>query len=162
MMPIKRRYHVRKASFKRLVREVAEKFGVATSELLKGAIETVELEGGGELIVVNGEVLLFRSRGELFPVLRVLDRVPLKRVVVDMGAVPHVVNGADIMAPGVVSADENIVPDEGVVVVDVRHNKPLAVGRALVPGVTMKGPRGKVVENLHHVGDEIWGLQAKG
>ncbi len=161
-MSIKRRYHVRKASLKRLAREVAEKFGVAASELLKGAIETVELDDGEEIIVVNGEVLLFRSRGELFPVLKALDRVPLKRVVVDMGAVSHVVNGADIMAPGVVSADENIAPDEGVVVVDERHGKPLAVGMALVSGAEMRSLKGKVIKNLHYVGDEVWRLQAKG
>ena len=161
-MSIKRRYHLRKASLKQLTREVAEKFGVAASEFLNKAIEVAELNGGEHVIMVDGEAFLFRSHGGLSPVLKALDRITLKRVVVDMGAVPHVVNGADIMAPGVVSADDDIVQDEDVVIVDERHGKPLAVGRALVPGAAMRGPRGKVVENLHHVGDEIWRFQAKG
>jgi PUA domain protein len=161
-MPIKRRYHVRRALLKQLTREVAEKFGEPTSELLKGAIEVLKLEGGKEVILASGEALLFRVGDEIFPMLTSLDRIPLKRVVVDMGAVPHVANGADVMAPGVVSADEEITLGEGVMILDERHGKPLAVGQALVPGAEMQGPKGKVVKNLHHVGDEMWRLQAKG
>ena len=160
-MSVKRRYHVRKALLKQLAQEVAEKFGVAASEFLNKAIEVAELNSGEDVIVVDGEAFFFRSHGGLFPTLKALDRITLKRVVVDAGAVPHVVNGADIMAPGVVSADENIVQNEDVVIVDERHGKMLAVGRALVLGAAMRGPRGKVVENLHHVGDEIWRFRAK-
>jgi len=160
-MPIKRRYHVRKALLKQLTQKVVEKFGETTGELLEGAIEVMELGEGREIILVDGKVLLFRLSDEIFPTLKSLDRIPLKRVVVDMGAIPHVTNGADIMAPGVVSADEEITLGEGVVIVDERHNKPIAVGQALVPGAKMRGPKGKVIKNLHYVGDEIWQLQAK-
>jgi PUA domain protein len=75
-----------------------------------------------------------------------------------MGAVPHIADGADVMAPGVVSVDEDILPGDGVVIVDERHGKPLAIGLALVAGADMKAPKGKVIKNLHHVGDEIWSL----
>lgn len=155
---------MRRSLSKQLVREISGGLGEVACELLKGAIEVVELGRGEEIIVVDGEALFLRSGGTVSPVLKALDRIPLKRVVVDMGAVPHVANGADIMAPGVVSADENITPGMGVVVIDERHLKPLAVGKALVPGTAMRGPRGKVVENLHHVGDEIWSFEfrAKG
>lgn len=157
-MQIKRRYHVRKALLKQLAQKVVEKFGKNTAELLKGAIEVVELGEGRETILVGGEALLFRLNDEIFPTLKSLDRIPLKRVVVDMGAVPHVANGADIMAPGVVSADEEITLGESVAIVDERHGKPIAVGQALVPGVKMRGQKGKVIKNLHHVGDEVWGF----
>jgi len=162
LMPPKRRYHARKALLKQLTREVVEKFGEPTAELLKGAIEVLELEEGRELILAGGEALLFRLSDGIFPTLKSLDRIPLKRVVVDMGAVPHVANGADVMAPGVVSADGEVASGEGVVIVDERHGKPIAVGQALVPGAEMRGPRGKVIKNLHHVGDEMWRFQAKG
>jgi PUA domain protein len=34
----------------------------------------------------------------------------------------------------------------------------LAVGRADVAGAEMVGESGKVVESLHHVGDELYGF----
>jgi len=75
--------------------------------------------------------------------------------VVDAGAVRFVVNGADIMNPGIVNADPEIAPGDLVVVVEERYRKPLAVGRALIPGTEMKG-EGKAVKSMHHVGDLIW------
>jgi len=162
LMSAKRRYHVRKVLLKQLTQEVIERFGEPTAELLKGTVEVMELGESREIILVGGEALLFRLSAGIFPTLKSLDRIPLKRVVVDMGAVPHVANGADVMAPGVVSADEKITLEEGVVIVDERYGKPLAVGQALVPGAEMRAPKGKVVKNLHHVGDEMWRFQAKG
>jgi len=41
------------------------------------------------------------------------------------------------------------------VIVEERHNKPLAVGVALIPGPEMRGT-GKAVKSVHHVGDELW------
>ena len=85
-----------------------------------------------------------------------IELAPSKRlVVVDAGAVRFVVNGADIMKPGIVSADPEIAVGDLVIVMEERHKKPLAVGRALVAGCEMKG-EGKAVKSLHHVGDIIW------
>jgi PUA domain protein len=103
-------------------------------------------------------MLFFRKNGLLFPTLKMVDLIQLKRVAVDMGAVPHVVNGADVMSPGIVSADPEIKAGDVVVVVDERHGKPLAIGLALLDGSAMRAPKGKAVKNIHHVGDEIWRL----
>lgn len=40
-------------------------------------------------------------------------------------------------------------------IIEERHKKPLAIGRALVAGTEMRG-EGKAVKSLHHVGDQIW------
>jgi len=161
-MPIIRRYHLQKAEVKQLSSELVERFGEAASEGLKGAIEIVELEGGRKVIFANGKPFLLKTSDGLFPTLTSLDQIPLKRVVIDMGAVPHVVGGADIMAPGVVKADEGIMPNDGVVIIDERHGKPLAIGLALVAGPTMKAPRGRAIKNLHYVGDNVWKLGPTG
>ncbi len=116
----------------------------------------METEDGKEIILAEGKELFFRTRDGLFPILTAVDAVRLRRVVVDMGAVPHVANGADVMGPGVTSADAEIRAGDIVAVVDERHGKPISVGVALVSGSEMKTPKGKVVENVHHVGDEIW------
>ena len=102
--------------------------------------------------------MAFQRKGELIPVLvndEVLAKFP--RVVVDMGAVPHVTGGADIMAPGIRSVLGNFSSSQLVVIVDEKHDKHLAVGRSLLDSTALKQTRkGKVVENLHYVGDTVW------
>jgi PUA domain protein len=74
-----------------------------------------------------------------------------------MGAVPHVVGGADIMAPGIRKVNGEFAERQLLVVVDENHGKYLAVGRALTGSVPLAAAKkGKVVENLHYVGDLIW------
>ena len=81
----------------------------------------------------------------------------IKKVTVDMGAVKFVVSGADIMRPGIVSLEEGILKDEIVLVVDVTHKKPLAVGIMMFSVEEAKAMQsGKVVKNVHWVGDEVW------
>jgi PUA domain protein len=74
-----------------------------------------------------------------------------------MGAVQFIRNGADVMSPGIVDADESITPGDFVVIIEERHNKPLGVGIALITGVEMiHDTKGKAVRIVHHVGDKIW------
>ncbi len=81
----------------------------------------------------------------------------IKKVTVDMGAVKFVVSGADIMRPGIINFDDGIAKDEVVLVVDVTHKKPLAVGIMMFYGEEAKAIQsGKVVKNVHWVGDKIW------
>ena len=120
----------------------------------------VELEPvkDGEVVFVDGEPLAFRRKKDLIPVLvnsATLDGLP--KVVVDMGAVPHVVGGADVMAPGVRKVHGEFAANQIIVVVDENHGKYLAVGKALVESNALQDARkGKVIENLHYVGDAVW------
>ena len=118
-------------------------------------IETVK---DSEIVFVDGVAIAFRRKGELAPVLTntaALGGMP--RIVVDMGAVPHVVGGADIMAPGIRKVSGEFSERQFLVVVDEKHGKYLAVGRALVASGPMAATKkGKVVENIHYVGDLIW------
>jgi len=76
---------------------------------------------------------------------------------VDMGAVPYVTNGADVMGPGIVEVDPDIKEGDMVWIRDMTHKRPLAIGKALVSAEVMaaKAP-GKAIKNLHFVGDKIW------
>lgn len=112
-----------------------------------------------EVLLIEEEPLATFFNGEVFPTIQgLLQMDPKKRyVTVDMGAVKFVYNGADIMAPGIVDADETIEEDVLVWVRDEKHNKPLAVGRSITHGVEMKrSDSGKVVKSLHHVGDGMF------
>lgn len=78
-------------------------------------------------------------------------------VVVDMGAIRFVTNGADVMAPGIVDADEQIDVGMPVWICDEQHHKPLAIGIALMNGTEMvQASKGKAVKMIHYVGDPIW------
>ena len=119
------------------------------------------LENGINVVLINKKPTLFEFMGKMYPTLRYLLEHPcLKKVVVDMGAVKFMVNGADVMRPGIVDVDEGIAPDEVVVIVDVTHRKPLAVGQALLSGEKIKAASfGKMIKNIHFVGDAIWNLE---
>jgi PUA-domain protein len=152
---MKRRYWLRKDEAKQLARE-AEKFGENASKLLEKGVELLELEDDKKIVLAGGKGLFIISRDGLFPTLHAVSLLQLNRVVIDIGAVPHIANGADVMGPGVVSADAKIKAGDAVAVVDERHGKPLAIGLALVPGTEIMAPKGKVVKTIHYVGDEVW------
>ena len=83
-------------------------------------------------------------------------------VVIDMGAIKYVTNGADVMAPGIVDADIDIIKDQQVWICDERNHKPLAIGIALVNGSEMiQKNSGKSIKVIHYVGDELWSFVAK-
>jgi PUA-domain protein len=111
-----------------------------------------------DVIFVDGEPVAFQRNGITAPVLvNEVALAGLPKIVVDMGAVPHVVGGADVMAPGVRAVKGEFGPGQLVVVVDEKHNKCMALGRSLLSSADMAETRkGKVVENLHYVGDLIW------
>ena len=117
-------------------------------------------------ILVNGEPYIIIINGKPYPTLKAALNIELdsKVVVVDMGAVRFVTKGADVMSPGIVDADESIVEDDVVIIVEETHNKPLAMGIALITGPEM-GPEmvenseGKAIKSLHYVGDAIWNLE---
>lgn len=132
---------------------------------LEEPLEQVSLEGKGgkpiDAVLAKGEPLLWNpGEGWFLTVkgaLKLLPPGPARRVVVvDRGAVPFVCNGANVMAPGITAADPALLPGDLLVVREETHGKALAIGRALVEGGAMVRGKGKAVENLHYVGDELW------
>jgi PUA-domain protein len=123
----------------------------------KSRVET-ELVKDSEIILVDGQPIAFKRDGQLVPVLTnsaALEKMP--RITVDMGAVPHVAGGADIMAPGIRKVEGSFGPKTLVVVVDEKHGKSLAIGATLYDSATLSATKkGKVITNLHYVGDLVW------
>ena len=160
-MKIKSRNVLRKTDQKALVNDIAEAFGDASAFADK-KLEYVESDEC-DFIFVDGEPLLFKIEGKIFPTVRgALKLNPARRkVVVDPGAVKFLINGADVMSPGIVAADPYIKEGDLVIIAEEAHGKALAIGRALVPGRDMVGGKGKAVKSIHYVGDEIWKLEQK-
>ena len=130
------------------------------TDLLGGAqpdnVEQAEFDGT-IVYLIDGATHLARAEDILFPTLMCPHLGRLPSVVVDMGAVPHICNGANVMAPGVVEVRGDFEESDLIVVRDERHGKALAVGKALKSSEGIRvADKGKVVENLHYVGDKLW------
>jgi PUA domain protein len=157
----KARHKIKKSELKRIVESIKERVCLDTDTFLKGKnIEIAEFENH-TLLLVNGKPSFFAREGQYIPTLRGLMDFNLQQpcVVVDSGAVRFIANGADVMGPGIVEADEHIQRGDVVVVVEEQHRKPLALGIALKSGVEMPHSTGKAVKSIHHVGDKIWKLE---
>lgn len=160
-MKIKSRNILRKTEEKALVNDIMEAFGDVSSFTGK-KLEYVQSDEC-DFIFVEGEPLLFKIEGKIFPTVKgALKLNPSRRrIVVDPGAVKFIINGADVMAPGIVDADPAIRDGDLVIVVEQAHGKALAIGRALIPGKDMVRGKGKAVKSIHYVGDELWKLEQK-
>jgi PUA-domain protein len=123
----------------------------------KSRVET-EMVKSSEVIFVDGLPVAFKREEQFVPVLTnnsALEKMP--RVTVDMGAVPHVVGGADIMAPGIRKVEGSFHEKGLVVIVDEKHGKFLSVGRSLLTSEALAvTKKGKVIANIHYVGDPVW------
>ncbi|PSQ30249.1 RNA-binding protein, partial [Halobacteriales archaeon QS_9_67_15] len=98
------------------------------------------------------------TEGEPFLTVEGANAYPPERnvVTVDAGAISFVSDGADVMRPGIVEADDSIAAGDLVAINEEGHGKFLAVGRAKTDGDDMVGDSGKVVESVHHVGDDLF------
>ncbi len=149
---------LRKKEAKKVIEKVKE-YGV---ELEKGDIERVEIDGNFVLLY-NGEPIFMEFEERVyFTLYGIMKLKPKKwKVVVDEGAMPYVLRGADIMKPGIVHADEGIKKGDFVYVLVEGKESPIAVGIALCDGLDMvKGEKserkGKAIKNIHHLKDKIW------
>ena len=125
----------------------------------KDQVELVEDEF--KIYCINGIPSFFHYKDKVVPTLKYLqNHDALPKITVDMGAIKFVINGADIMRPGITKIDEGIDKDEFIVIVDETHGKPLAVGIALLnSGDMKKSASGKVIKNIHFVADELWKME---
>jgi PUA domain protein len=148
---------LRKSEIKPLISEIEMFKNELEFDERKTRTEVIEIDGE-QLILFDGKPLLFKAEGQLIPTLffeRYIASAP--KIAVDRGAIPHICNGADVMAPGVRNIEKSFPKEGFVVVVDETHGKPLAVGRALLDSETMRRTeRGSIVKTLHYVGDKIY------
>ncbi|ERH01760.1 MAG: putative RNA-binding protein (contains PUA domain) [Halonotius sp. J07HN6] len=60
------------------------------------------------------------------------------------------------MRPGIVEVDDGIETGDLVAIAEETHGKVLAIGRAKTDSDEMPGDSGKVVDSIHHVGDDLY------
>ena len=159
---VKKRHSIRKSQGLELLTRLAVQIGTS-SDLFKGdMIEVLETNADVSLYMVHKKPLLMDTGDWAFPTLKGAVQCPFpeRRVTVDAGAIPYVVNGADIMRPGIVAVTDDVKANAPVQIVDERHGKPLAIGIALFDAPAIRASTaGKMVIKFHHVGDEIWNME---
>jgi PUA domain protein len=142
-----------------MVQKIESSLG-RTLNLPKSAqAECVEPEEG--VVFVNLDGLTFVKAEERFvPFLgspKVLEMLP--SATVDEGAIKFLLNGADVMRPGIRKLDDWGSPGTIVVVKEEKKGRAIAIGLSTVSGreaSTMT--KGSCLKNLHHVGDKYWTL----
>jgi PUA-domain protein len=129
-----------------------------TESTLEGRLEVLKTRDHTLILLNEAPIALYVGDAPFFTVRGAALLKPRRHLVtVDMGAVRFIRNGADVMSPGVVDADDSIRQDDLVVVIDERHKRPLGIGIALITGVEMiQARKGKAVQIVHYVGDKIW------
>ena len=155
-MKVKSRHHLRSDEIRNLETALSEGLGV---DVDGDTYEFVELTGTDfDLVLVDGDPAVMYVDDEPFLTVRGANIHEPERgvVTVDAGAVSFVSDGADVMRPGIVDADEGIEAGDLVAIAEESHGKVLAVGRAMVDGDEMVGDSGKVVSSIHHVGDDLF------
>ncbi|OYT50567.1 MAG: hypothetical protein B6U73_03660 [Desulfurococcales archaeon ex4484_204] len=112
-----------------------------------------------ELLTLNEVPVLIIMKDAVIPTLIAIKLGGLGSLpyaVVDEGAVKHILNGADVMAPGITEVE---VFNRGdiVAVWEPSKRSPLTVGRALMSSDEItRIRRGRAIKNLHYAGDKIW------
>lgn len=130
--------------------------GRKIKSVFKVEIEDAVIYKIDDVILVEKSELIFPTLVEKYNA-SIINNIP--SIIVDMGAVPHIVNGADIMRPGIREAVGRFNKDDIVIVRDEKNKKPIAIGKTLVDSESLKSmSKGKVAENIHYVDDKLWKL----
>lgn len=153
-----KRRALKSSEAKQLLQEFEEKFPEFMADpQSKQLIEEIEVEDG-KLYILNNKPFAVSTDSGLFPSLlnnEVLKTLP--SIVVDMGAIPHICNGADIMRPGIREIHGEFGKGSVLLVKDIKFGKPIGICVAETSSESMQAmAKGKAAQNVHYVGDKFW------
>ncbi|UCH02000.1 MAG: DUF1947 domain-containing protein [Candidatus Bathyarchaeota archaeon] len=156
------RVHLKKKEAKRVQERISQALKIDRSDAFnrKASFEVMSIDVEKKVFLIDGKPEFIEVDGEIFPVLinaNVLNQLP--SITVDMGAVPHICNGANVMAPGVTKVNGSFNADSIIVVLEERYLKKIAIAKALYNSNEIANKKhGKVAENLHYISDKFWML----
>ncbi len=148
------RKQLNKQEIKALLDEIKQKYNYEALFTTKDRVEIVD----EKYVYAHGTIQWFYQQGELIPHLKLLhEHNFLKFVTFDKGAIKFIAKGADVFRPGITAFDADIKAGELIALRDETHGKILAIGIASASTKEMEEQEGgKVIKNIHYVGDEIW------
>lgn len=111
-----------------------------------------------DIIIADKETIGFFYNNNCYPSLKLLlnANTNIPSIYLDLGAIPFITKGADLMKPGVKDL-EQFEKGHLIIMKDAIHKKALALGLAEFGSEEIKTmDKGKVVKTLHYIGDNIW------
>ncbi|UCG90548.1 MAG: hypothetical protein JSU57_02130 [Candidatus Heimdallarchaeota archaeon] len=106
----------------------------------------------------NYEVRFFLFNNRYLPTIQFIRENPhidFPIVKVDQGAVQYILNGADVFAQGITSVNHEFNTNS-IVMVSNPQDAVLALGKSLKSSTELLSSKGKVINNIHYLGDSIW------
>jgi len=137
-----------------LLKQIEEKWKIEAPKIKN--LKVHQITDDAQLITGQG-IKILKIGDDHLPFLsetKMLERFPY--VMVDMGAVKFMCNGANVMRPGIKNYS-NFDKDEIVCIIEESQKKFLAVGKAQVNSEELESiQKGEIVKNLHYVSDKFW------
>jgi PUA domain protein len=145
-----------------MIQKIESSLGMALNLPKSAQAECEEPEEG--VVFVNFNSLTFVKAEERFvPFLgspKVLEMFP--SAMVDEGAIRFLLNGADVMRPGIRKFDDWGAAGAVVVVKEEKKGRAIAIGLSTVASSEASAmTKGSCLKNLHHVGDRYWTLHKR-
>ncbi len=142
-----------------MIARIESALGPALNLQKSAQAQCSEPEPGIVFVVLDGYEFV-RSGENFFPFLgsqETLTRFP--QAFVDDGAIKFLLNGADVMRPGIRKFDDWGEAGKIVVVREEKKGRAIALGPATVASSEAKSmTKGSCIKNLHHLGDRYWNL----
>ncbi|MFX0051942.1 MAG: PUA domain-containing protein [Candidatus Hodarchaeota archaeon] len=106
----------------------------------------------------NHQIRFFKYENQYLPTIQFIRENPsidLPLVKVDQGAVPHILNGANIYNQGITFVDR-VFRANTIIMIANPQNAILALGKALITSSELIDSKGKGIINIHYLGDKLW------
>jgi len=131
-----------------------------TLGLPKSAQAQCSEPGEGAIFVVLGDFEFVQAGETYFPYLGSQATLALfPQAFVDEGAIKFLLNGADVMRPGIRKFDDWGPAGKMIVVREEKKGRAIALGPSLVASADAREmTRGGCITNMHHLGDKFWNM----
>ena len=141
------------------IAKIESSLGLALN-LPKSAQAHCSEPGEGAVFAVIADFEFVQSGEAYFPYLGSQATLALfPQVFVDEGAIKFLLNGADVMRPGIRKFDDWGPAGKMVVVREEKKGRAIAVGPSEVTSEEVRGmTKGGCIGNVHHLGDKYWNM----
>ena len=139
--------------------EIEGTLGLSLNLPKSAQVSCAEPEEGAVFMTLDG-LEFVKMTGRYVPFLGSSETLGLFPVAtVDEGAIRFILNGADVMRPGIRKLDEWGSAGRTVVVREEKKGRAIAVTEATVSsGEALGMSKGSCLKNLHYAGDRYWNL----
>lgn len=162
-MLVKKRKILSKKEKKLLLEELEQEYGERISSYFEISVPLEEVKTDeGYLLVKNSKVWFFYINEKILPSIYFMRETgfDLPEVIVDIGAIKFITNGADVMFPGIVAFDKEIKKGTKVVIKEEKANTIIGVGVSIIDSKNFsKSKKGKAINLLHHLKDKVWSFK---